>query len=343
MVHSATASGPSETVRQRRRVYKGISWGVFLVVTGVILLMNTTGRLPFGVWADLLRFWPVLLISMGVRLTFSGTRLHPLALLGPVLVVATATWIVAGYGPAHRGLEDDGGARTESLVCERPRAGGPFVLDLDFAAGRLRVRGAEPAPAADPNSAVAPSASRPTGSLTGEVRTWGESVRWDCTDGELTVGRRGDFSSFHVYGPFAYADSRWEARLRATGPVRLRARLAAANADLDLRTFELERADIHLAASDLALRLAAPKGPVTIRLNGAVSHVSLDVPEGVCVSVSRDWALDVLDFEGRRSGRGRHRSSASSSCDGLASDAPRYELRYNLPLSAVAVEAAGAS
>ncbi|MBI3449107.1 MAG: hypothetical protein HY049_09350 [Acidobacteria bacterium] len=339
MAQNPTAPAPPDLLRQRRRVYKGISWGVFLVVTGAILLMNTTGRLSWGVWADLLRFWPVLLISMGVRLTFSSTRLHPLALLGPILVISTAAWIVAGYGPAHRALDDDGTARTETIVCDGPRAGGPSILDLDFAAGRLRVKGAESSTAPDPNAAPSPAVSRPA-ALTGELRTWGEAVRWDCSDGELTVSRRGDFGSFHVYGPFAYADSRWEARLRAVGRVRLRANLAATNADLDLRAFDLERADIHLAASDLALRLAAPKQLVTVRINGAVSHVTVDVPAGVCVSVSRDWALDVLDFEGRRSGRGRHRSSASEACDGLAPDAPQYELRYNLPLSAVAVEAA---
>lgn len=332
MASSTPATGQTDPIRQRRRVYKGVSWGVFFVVTGVILLLNTTGRLSWAVWADLLRFWPVLLISMGLRLTFASTRLHPLALLGPALVVATSAWIVVAHGSTGGVLQDEGTGRTEAVACERGAAGGPSVLDLSFAAGRVRVRAAAPA-APDPNLPAAPEA------FAGEIRTWGEPILWNCSDGELTVSRR-DMGSFHVYGPFSYADSRWEARLQASGRVRLRADLAATTADLDLRSFDLDRADLHVAASDLNLQLGAPKSVTAIRIEGAVSHVTVAVPDGVCVSVSRDWAFDVLDFEGRRSGHGRHRSSSFAACDGLPSGAPQYELRYNLPLSAVAVEIA---
>jgi hypothetical protein len=46
-----------------------------LIGAGVVLLLNTTGRLPWSIWADAWRYWPVLLIVWGVLIFFGrGSR-----------------------------------------------------------------------------------------------------------------------------------------------------------------------------------------------------------------------------------------------------------------------------
>ena len=44
---------------------------IILIVLGVLLLLNTTGVVPWEAWESLWRFWPVLLILWGIS-TCSG-------------------------------------------------------------------------------------------------------------------------------------------------------------------------------------------------------------------------------------------------------------------------------
>lgn len=292
---------------------------------------------------ELLRLWPVLLISLGIRLIFMNTRAHLLCLLGPALVVATAAWVVFTYegsgGGPWSGLEN---AQSAAIECPPAATGSPAGLDVEFAAGRLELiseggplqaepKGAEapPAPAADSASA-----------MTGTLRHSDDDLEWSCRGGSLRLRRaRGSrFGGVHFFVPVVDGGARWEARLGSVRPVTLRAELAAATADLDLRHFTLDRAEIQAAASSLTLRLGTPRGRVPIRIDGAVANVRLTAPEGACVTVSREWILNILEIEDDR-GAGRHRRQFSSGeCGQTGADAPRYEVRYHLPLSSVSID-----
>lgn len=54
--------------------------GVLVIVIGVVLLMNTTGNLPWSVWDVFLRYWPLLIIGLGVQIAFSKRRMPGIAL-----------------------------------------------------------------------------------------------------------------------------------------------------------------------------------------------------------------------------------------------------------------------
>lgn len=44
----------------------GISWGVVVLLSGVILLLNTLNILPWEFWDHVWQFWPALLILIGI-------------------------------------------------------------------------------------------------------------------------------------------------------------------------------------------------------------------------------------------------------------------------------------
>ncbi|MBN2101052.1 hypothetical protein JW710_04155 [Candidatus Dojkabacteria bacterium] len=50
-------------------------WAVFWIFVGVILLLNTTGLLSWGVWGILWRFWPVFIVIWGIQLIFGRSKL----------------------------------------------------------------------------------------------------------------------------------------------------------------------------------------------------------------------------------------------------------------------------
>ncbi|MBE3519622.1 MAG: hypothetical protein IMW97_04890 [Firmicutes bacterium] len=54
--------------------------GVVVIAVGIILLMNTTGKLPWDVWEGVLAYWPVILIGLGIQILFSRWKVPGLAL-----------------------------------------------------------------------------------------------------------------------------------------------------------------------------------------------------------------------------------------------------------------------
>jgi len=338
----AAPDSHQDRLRSRRGRYRGISLGTTLICVGIILLLNTLDRLGWGVWFWLLRLWPVLLISMGIRLIFVNTRLHPLSLIGPALVVGATFWSVQDYQErGGRWRQEMAGGETLELECPAPPIGRPAKLSLKLAAGMVDLvsETAETRLAASAPAAGVPAA----GGLRATLRYQGRKPRALCGDaGSLHLGSRWSGGGIHFVWPFEDHKVRWEGRLASASPLDLDVDLAAASADLDLRSLVLDRADMDLAASTVLLHLGAPHGRVPIRIDGAVTQLEVLVPEGTCVTVSRRRVLNILDVEDAAPPRrARWVSSQACSPPGASAEAmsaiPRYEITYELPISTVSV------
>ncbi len=83
----------------------GGAWAVFLIVVGVILLLNNLGFLPWEIWSILWRFWPVLLILGGLEMVFghssSWSRLV-VTLLGLVVAAFVVALALTSVNPRLR-------------------------------------------------------------------------------------------------------------------------------------------------------------------------------------------------------------------------------------------------
>jgi hypothetical protein len=47
---------------------EGVEWGIFLIFAGIILFLNTLEILPWEVWNQIVKFWPILIIMTGLRI-----------------------------------------------------------------------------------------------------------------------------------------------------------------------------------------------------------------------------------------------------------------------------------
>jgi len=63
---------------QHRRYHGGGVWGVFLIFSGSLLLLNSFGTLPWEIWNRFIDFWPVLLILVGIRIMLGKSLLSRL-------------------------------------------------------------------------------------------------------------------------------------------------------------------------------------------------------------------------------------------------------------------------
>ena len=61
-----------------RHYHGGGVWGVFLIFSGSLLLLNSFGTLPWEIWNRLIDFWPVLLILVGIRIMLGKSLLSRL-------------------------------------------------------------------------------------------------------------------------------------------------------------------------------------------------------------------------------------------------------------------------
>ena len=85
--------------------------GVVLVLLGVLFLLQTTEVVSWRVWVHLLRFWPVLLIVIGLNVWFGGKR--PMLAAGAIAVTLVA---LAGTAIAVEASEEpDAGTGSGAL------------------------------------------------------------------------------------------------------------------------------------------------------------------------------------------------------------------------------------
>jgi hypothetical protein len=67
--------------------------GIILLFFGVLLLMQTTGYLPWALWDTLWRFWPVMMIIAGINLLLR--KLNPWVVSVIITVILTGCVLYA--------------------------------------------------------------------------------------------------------------------------------------------------------------------------------------------------------------------------------------------------------
>ncbi|MCX6826952.1 MAG: DUF5668 domain-containing protein [candidate division Zixibacteria bacterium] len=78
-------------------------WGLLFIAVGVILLLNNAGYISWGYWAELLIWWPLILIAIGLEKIFLKTRLHILSYLSPLILIAGMAYVAFDTGASTRG------------------------------------------------------------------------------------------------------------------------------------------------------------------------------------------------------------------------------------------------
>lgn len=79
----------------RHRDSGSVVWGVLLLLSGIMLFFNTMNAVPWSVWDYILRFWPVLLIFVGVQIILGDNILTSLVMLVLSVVIFGSIYIAA--------------------------------------------------------------------------------------------------------------------------------------------------------------------------------------------------------------------------------------------------------
>ena len=252
--------GPERTGADWARAAEGVQ----LAGIAVFLLLNTMGYLPWSFWLDAIALWPLLIMSAGIRIAFEKTRPRWLVLAGPLLILGGLAWLASGARP-----EAPAGPM-EPQVADRPEGVERVDLEAKLAGARLRVTAVTQMP---------PGRLVDGGSIASH-----DNARLEVdTEGTLARVRLQGEKNRVVFLP--RSRERWDLRLPAELPLRLRIAGAGVGGDLDFTAGTFEGLQTEGVFIGVDARLPAPRQETEIRMNGVFNSLSLVVPDGIRVRV----------------------------------------------------------
>jgi hypothetical protein len=283
-----------------------------LVGLGLVLLLNNLGWLSWEIWPALLRFWPVILIAIGLDLVIgrrsavgsSIIALATLALLGAAIWWSDV-WLGAGTPPTSQAIQQplNGAQRAE--------------IDIGQGAGTLRL-GAQ---------------SEPNGLISGTVA---QGPR-DQVQREYAVSSGVGTFKLHAvrqggWGVPTSGDALvWDLRANPEIPLRLNLSTGAGTASLDLAQLNVTDLSVSTGVGSTTLKLPL-HGVLTARVSGGVGETTITLPAGVAARISASTGLGQVRVQGNFQREGKLYISPN-----YASAADRVDLEISGGIGSVTV------
>ncbi|MCX7839764.1 MAG: DUF5668 domain-containing protein [Anaerolineae bacterium] len=245
---------------------------LILITLGVLFLLVNLGYLPLSLWEIAFRFWPLILILVGVEILI-GRRSFIGGLVVTTLwlaLVAGVVWIVLTTGLT-------GATITETInqpIGEIARA----TIDLDIGFANVIVK----ALGEDTNDLMRGTFRHAEGIQIGKV------FNTSGNEGRLTL--REERVNFFTAG---MTESRWEIALNPTMPITLRLNGGVGHADLDLSALTISTLDVDAGIGNARI-IAPQRGNVLMRLDGGVGNLHVTIPEGVAARIQVDRGIGTV-------------------------------------------------
>jgi hypothetical protein len=257
---------------------------VILIGIGVLALLQNFDMLPGNFWQTIWRFWPVILILIGVEIVIGRIAMPWVAsfLLSLVIIGATIGGVVylAAQTPQETPYAEGDVRRIERDLNGATSAN----VQLEFGAGSLHLS-----------------------STSGQILMVGDfrqergevQVRLDVSgsNGEATL--RLDVPSYQV-GPMSpMRGNEWRVQLNDSIPLDLRVDSGASMNDLDLTDLKLSKLHVEAGLSTNTIRLAG-SGSYSARISGGLSTTTVYIPEGLAARIRVEGGLSAVNVDQMR-------------------------------------------
>ena len=248
-------------------------FALLLVAAGVVLLLQNLDLIGWGFWLEIWRFWPVLLVAVGVNIML-GRRLPWLATAIVVaLVCGSAVWaaLLAESG------RDTVVARTSKVLGETSRL--DMAVDIGF--GRLTI---DSLPSDSPN-----------------LVEW--SLEAPCGGAATSFNRHGDAATLDVtMDPGSLAcqwGADWRVSLSRVPDVYIDIDTGASSIELDLTDLRVPVLNVNAGAASVFIRMPTDAGPAEAVISAGASSIDVRIPDGVPARILNDSALSSLNVSSR--------------------------------------------
>lgn len=287
-----------------------ISLGAALVVVGLLLLMMNWGFLDWGLWWNLLQWWPAFLVAFGLNLALQRSRFWFLPTLFALAVVVFAVSV----GGVDR---TDWQARTVSARVPMDQAVREARLRLDMGAGLIRL---------GPGGA---------GLYEADFRVFGdEPSQVQVPQGQaLVVELRQEDRRAPKW--VRGLSERWDLRLTRAIPLDIEVSSAVVKLEVSLTDLPLRTLDVSAGVGNLEMRLGETRRRTDVFVNATLAEITLVVPHSVGVRVKLDSLFTSHNFSeagfipAEDGYRTENYEAATSSADiYVAATAARVKVRF---------------
>ena len=278
---------------------------IILIGLGLVFLMFTIYP-DFYPWPILFRYWPVILILVGLGKIWDSYYLRHHADQGappaaPFITGTGLAWILLlvlfVFAVWHGGATwRDNGWRDRWAW-----RGRSFAADLHDSQA-IELQGAK---------SVDMNVNIPAGQLTlsgGSSRLLDADFRYEQYEGKPTVdysvnGGRGQLNvsqdENHWHTHFGTEDNEWNLRVANDVPLDLRVEVGAGQSNLRLNSVTVKNLDVHMGAGQLDLDLTGErKSNVDGTIEGGVGQATIRLPKDVGVHVEASGGIGAVDTNG---------------------------------------------
>lgn len=245
---------------------------LILITIGLLLLLANLGYLPFSLWEMAFRFWPLILIILGLDIIIGRySRLGGLVMAGLwFALLAGIIWLSITTQTTRTLLTD---TITQPLG-EITRA----TIDLDIGFGAVTLKALD---------AETTDLMRGTFHHTEGVQI-GKRFNVAGTEGRLTLQE--ERPRLFLSG---MTETRWEVALHPKTPLTVRINGGVGNADLDLSALTVSALEVDAGIGSISVT-APQHGDVTMRLDGGVGNVHVTIPEGVAARIQVNRGIGMV-------------------------------------------------
>ncbi|MEA1939450.1 MAG: toast rack family protein [Candidatus Caldatribacteriota bacterium] len=296
-----------------RKIIKGLS----ILLIGLVLLANTLGMLEWSVWYNVIKLWPLLLVSAGLSIIFRERNLN---FLGPLIIFLA---IIVGLGTSYSGIsfEREISPETKTLsreiiaeVKEPPKLETATEAEISLDTENETTPKPEPTQESEISSEVnvQPEIEKASIKLKFDVGTLtlGESspLLYEC----ISQYKYKEFEPFEKYSTtdneaniliyhsptkknFYNNKNDWQLKLNNQIIYNLSIETGAINADCNLLNFKIEKLYIESGASNI--NLVVPQYDSEIVIDTGVSNIDIAIPKNVGTIINIDSGIAIKDLD----------------------------------------------
>ena len=249
-------------------------FALLLVALGVVLLLQNLDVLGWGLWTEIWRFWPLLLVGIGANLILG----HRLPWLRTFIV---ALLLAASILGAALLAESDATVRVDRI--EEPLLStGSLDLGMGFGMGRLTI-----------DSLPRGSSKLVEGSF--ETGCGAASTSFQRYDGAAVLDV--DMGS-EPFFPCSWGRD-WRISLSSNPEIEMDLDTGAASIDLDLTNLRVTRLYLAAGAADLDIRMPERAGYVEVVIAAGAADIDVWIPDGVEAYIVNDSGLSSFSISRR--------------------------------------------
>ncbi len=286
-------------------------WGIILLFFGILLLLQTLDVLPWSLWDTLWKFWPAIIIIVGLGILLRRANPWLVSLIVVVILggcLGIAIW-QHGTGEVPRGVI----TRTYSQPVDNLQSA---EVNINFNAGRLTL---------DKLSVNSPDLFEADSSVKNNVPSLQADLKTTGNEGTLFLD-----SINQQYWP--NGGIFWDIGLTGKIPLVLYINSAASTLDLNLESVNMTSLNIDINAGSCDLELPVPNGVVETIITANAATVNISVPDNAAAKIQASSTVATLNVGSRFTKQGN--DYVTSNYDTAAN---RIELNLNTNVGTVTV------